>query len=168
MARITRRACDDKIDYFEGDLGKRVPAVRQLESPRTGVRENFAASIFNGRVSARANLALMRERPAAQRFTASTIERHPQSTQSFFPLTAERYLVVVCGSDSSGDPDLDTLRAFECDRNQAVSYAAGTWRMGMKTLDEEGTFAMLVHEDGGSGDCEFREVDPFEVRIGGQ
>ena len=144
-----------------------LPFGSLLESPKTGARENFAASVCNGRNSAKANLALIREHPAEQRFTATTLERHPQSTQSFFPLSVRRYLVVVCGSDTNGHPDLDTLRAFECSRNQAVSYAVGTWHMGMKTLDAPGVFAMLVHEDGGSADCEFREVEPFEVRIGG-
>jgi len=38
--------------------------------------------------------------------------------------------------------------------------------MGIKTLDAPGVFAMLVHEDNSATDCEFREVERFEVRIG--
>ncbi|MEP7247971.1 MAG: ureidoglycolate lyase [Gammaproteobacteria bacterium] len=136
-----------------------------LESPRTGVRENFVATIFNGRASAKTNLALVQEQPAVEHFSATTLERHPLSTQSFFPLSVKRYLVVVCGSRDNGDPDLDSLSAFECRGDQAVSYAAGTWHMGIKTLDAPGVFAMLIHEDNSAVDCEFREVEPFDVRV---
>jgi ureidoglycolate lyase len=145
-----------------------LPFGSLLESPKTGVRENFVANVFNGRNSARANLALVREQPAADRFIATTLERHSYSTQAFFPLSGQRYLSVVCGAHPNGDPDLDTLRAFECRSDQAVSYSEGTWHMGIKTLDIQGVFAVLVHEDGSPADCEFREVDPFEVRIGGK
>lgn len=136
-----------------------------LESPKTGVRENFAATVFNGRASATTNLALVREQPAAKQFSATTLERHLLSTQSFFPLSVKRYLVVVCGSRDDGNPDLNSLCAFECRGDQAVSYAASTWHMGIKTLDAPGVFAMLIHEDGSAMDCEFRSVEPFDVRI---
>ena len=136
-----------------------------LESPKTGARENFAAPIFNGRAAAKANLALVHEEPADTEFSATTLERHPLSTQSFFPLSVKRYLVVVCGSCANGDPDLDSLHAFECRGDQAVSYAARTWHMGIKTLESPGVFAMLVHEDNTATDCEFREVESFDVRV---
>ena len=136
-----------------------------LETPKKGGRENFAAIIFNGRASAKTNLALVHEQPAATRFSATTLERHPLSTQSFFPLGVRRYLVVVCGSRDNGDPDLESLCAFECRGDQAVSYAAGIWHMGMKTLDAPGVFAMLVHEDNSELDCEFRTVEPFDVQV---
>ena len=137
-----------------------------LEAPDAGVRQNFAATVFNGRASAKANLALVHEHPAAERITATLLERHPLSTQSFFPLSVQRYLVVVCASTHSGDPDLESLRAFECRGDQAVSYRASVWHMGIRTLDAPGVFAMLVHEDGSALDCEFREVTPFDVVIG--
>ena len=142
-----------------------LPFGTLLESPKTGIRENFAATIFNGRAAAKTNLALVHEQPAAKQFSATTLERHPLSTQSFFPLSVKRYLVVVCGSRDNGDPDLDSLSAFECRGDQAVSYAAGTWHMGIKTLDAPGVFAMLIHEDNSAMDCEFREVEPFDVGV---
>ena len=145
--------------------GAFLPFGQLLETPGTGIRENFAATIFNGRASAKANLALVLEQPAATQFSATTLERHPLSTQSFFPLSVQRYLVVVCGSRDNGDPDLDSLGAFECRGHQAVSYAAGIWHMGIKTLDAPGVFAMLVHEDNSAQDCEFREVESFDVRV---
>ena len=142
-----------------------LPFGQLLETPGIGVRENFAATIFNGRPSAKTNLALVLEQPAATQFSASTLERHPLSTQSFFPLSVHRYLIVVCGAHDSGEPDLDSLAAFECRGDQAVTYTAGTWHMGIQTLDAPGVFAMLIHEDNSALDCEFREVEPFEVRI---
>jgi ureidoglycolate lyase len=134
-----------------------------LVAPNVGVRENFAAEVFNGRPESKANLALIRETPADASLTVTTLERHPFSTQAFFPLSVPRYLVVVCGAASDGAPDLKTLRAFDVPGDQAISYAASTWHMGIKTLDAPGVFAMLIHEDGSAADCEFREVEPFLV-----
>jgi ureidoglycolate lyase len=134
-----------------------------LESPKTGGRQDFAAELVNKRLSAKTNLALVRSNPAPDRFAVDQLERHPFSTQTFLPLDVERYLVVVCKSDASGNPDLGTVQAFECEGTQGVSYAVGIWHLGMQTLDAPGVFAMLVHEDKTSADCEFRDVESFEV-----
>jgi ureidoglycolate lyase len=134
-----------------------------LKSPKSGGRENFAAELVNKRLSAKTNLALVRSNPAPNKFAVDQLERHPFSTQTFLPLDVGRYLVVVCESDASGNPDLGTVQAFECEGTQGVSYAVGVWHLGMQTLDAPGVFAMLVHEDQTSADCEFRNVEPFEV-----
>ena len=136
-----------------------------LESPKAGSRENFAAELVNKRLSAKTNLALVRSSPAPDKFAVDQLERHPFSTQTFLPLDVERYLVVVCKSDASGNPDLGTVQAFECGGTQGVSYAVGVWHLGIQTLDAPGVFAMLVHEDQTSADCEFRDVEPFEVLL---
>ena len=62
-----------------------------------------------------------------------------------------------------GRPALETLRAFRVGGRTGVNYNRGTWHHGMTTIGESGTFAMLVHEDGTAGDCQFVEVDPIIV-----
>jgi ureidoglycolate lyase len=134
-----------------------------LERPAAGAREDFAAAFVDPRPSARLNLALIRVRPRAQRFSIATLERHPMSTQTFIPLAVARYLAIVCLSDEHGEPRLDSLRAFVCKASQAIHYAPGIWHAGMGSLDRGGVFAMLIHEDGSAADCEHRAVAPFEV-----
>ncbi|KAI0551967.1 ureidoglycolate hydrolase [Xylaria curta] len=83
------------------------------------------------------------------------LERHPFTSQTFIPLTADgtkRYLVVVAptldptGEDESlpaprdaglpgrGLPDVRRLVAFVATGEQAVTYAAGTWHAPMIAL----------------------------------
>ncbi|KAM7221355.1 Ureidoglycolate hydrolase [Rhypophila decipiens] len=96
-------------------------------------------------------------------FPVSVLERHPYTTQTFTPLTADpdkRFLVIVAPSlppspaDQSlpvpnrkptswaetrplpgrGLPDLNRLRAFLATSEQAVTYGAGTWHAPMVAL----------------------------------
>ncbi|KAI0148769.1 ureidoglycolate hydrolase [Xylariaceae sp. FL1272] len=95
------------------------------------------------------------------------LERHPFTTQTFIPLTADttkRYVVVVAPTlpastddqdlpapspnsvetpgwkpPGSGLPDLAGLRAFIATGEQAVTYGAGTWHAPMIALGPDDT-----------------------------
>ncbi|KAI0407618.1 ureidoglycolate hydrolase [Xylaria palmicola] len=92
------------------------------------------------------------------------LERHPFTSQTFIPLTADatkRYLVVVAptlapstrdeglpvprdggagaGLPGRGLPDVRRLRAFVATGEQAVTYAAGTWHAPMIALGPPGS-----------------------------
>ncbi|KAI3342159.1 ureidoglycolate hydrolase [Ustulina deusta] len=85
----------------------------------------------------------------------AVLERHPFTSQTFVPLTADaakRYLVIVAPTlDPAGDdhglpapdgaglpgrglPDVRRLRAFVATGEQAVTYGAGTWHAPMVAL----------------------------------
>ncbi|RYF35518.1 MAG: ureidoglycolate hydrolase [Comamonadaceae bacterium] len=122
--------------------------------------------LVNQRPQARANLASVRaDRYDAPGFQVHTLERHPDSSQTFFPLTAKRYLVVVCPSTAEGAPDTSRLLAFEVPGDVGIHYFPGTWHTGIGVLEGVGDFLMVVHEDGSAGDCEFRSVEPVEVAL---
>jgi ureidoglycolate lyase len=140
------------------------PYGQLLESPGETWRLDFAARLDNARPSARPNLALVRVEPSPLPLRLDRLERHPHSSQAFFPLDLDAYLVVVCRSYAEGRPDPSTLAAFSVRRAQAINYAAGTWHHGMATLGGHGgTFAMLIFEDGSPEDCHFSPVEPFLV-----
>ncbi|KAK3332425.1 ureidoglycolate hydrolase [Cercophora scortea] len=97
-------------------------------------------------------------------FPVSVLERHPFTTQTFIPLTADssrRYLVIVAPSlppaaaddglpvpnsrpaaspragerlPGRGLPDVRRLHAFIATAEQAVTYGAGTWHAPMVAL----------------------------------
>jgi len=133
-----------------------------LESPRVS-RQDFAAQPVSRRASANVNLALLRVQPVHSPLVIRQLERHRYSTQTFFPLELDRYLVVVCRATSKEEPDLETLLAFECSAGQAVQYDTGTWHAAINGIGGEAVFAMLIYEDGTAGDCEIRDVLPFQV-----
>ncbi|KAI1133442.1 ureidoglycolate hydrolase [Nemania abortiva] len=99
-----------------------------------------------------------RGREAADSVEIKVLERHPFTSQTFIPLTADatkRYLVVVAptldatsdedgvlpapapegtGLPGAGLPDVSRLAAFVATGEQAVTYAAGTWHAPMIAL----------------------------------
>ena len=140
------------------------PFGQVLTAPANNTREDFAAKVENDRpASARPNLALIAASPARFPLEINCLERHAHSNQAFLPIDVPEYLVVVCGDDGHGRPDLQTLRAFRVSGRTGVNYNRGTWHHGMTTIGDRGTFAMLVHEDGTAGDCQFVDVEPFVV-----
>jgi ureidoglycolate lyase len=130
-----------------------------------GVRRDHFELLVNKRASARANLASVRadRRGGDAGMTVRTLERHPDSSQTFFPLTARRYLVVVCGTTEEGWPDTSRLLAFSVPGSVGIHYFPGTWHLGIGVLEGDGDFLMIVHEDGTPRDCEFRDIEPVEI-----
>jgi ureidoglycolate lyase len=132
-----------------------------IDSGITVPRLNFAVPVENHRETARANLCIVRPPVVTLPFTVDMMERHVFSTQTFFPLDTQRYLLVVA---EGGDvPDLSTLAAFLVPGRQAISYACGVWHIGMAVLDAPCGMAMLVHEDGEARDTDYVAVPPFIV-----
>jgi ureidoglycolate lyase len=99
-------------------------------------------------------------------FEVKVLERHPFTSQTFIPLTADKskwYLVIVAptldptGEDEEetlpvpassdnglklpgrGLPDVRRLKAFVATGEQAVSYGAGTWHAPMIALGPPGS-----------------------------
>ena len=93
------------------------------------------------------------------------LERHPYSSQSFFPQDVGAYLVVVCGNGSDDRPALSTLRAFRVPGTVGISYRPNVWHAGISVLEEGRNFLMVIHEDGSVGDCEFVEIPLVRVCI---
>ncbi|GJD61065.1 ureidoglycolate lyase [Methylobacterium frigidaeris] len=130
-----------------------------LVGPAAGPRQDRAAEIENGRPGAALNLALIRSEPFADSLPLRRLERHPHSAQAFLPLAVGEYLVVVA-PDAGGRPDETALRAFRVPAGTGIVYRSGAWHAHMTTLSAPGTFAMLVHEDGGPEDCVFAPIAP--------
>ncbi len=95
--------------------------------------------------------------PRALPLQVRMLERHPLSSQTFYPLDARPFLVVVAG-EGEGDPT-DRLRVFWCSPTQGVNYRRNTWHHPLIALDRTSRF--LVVDRGGPGaNCEERMLDP--------
>lgn len=136
-----------------------------IQSPPEGARHFFNEQLKNTRAGAQADLSLATIKPVGTLpLHATVMERHPFSSQTFLPLKASRYFVVVAPDNSAGGPDLARVRAFVAQSDQGVTYRCGTWHHGMTVLDETAVMAVLMWCDGSSGDEEFLDIDtPFEV-----
>lgn len=83
------------------------------------------------------------------------LERHPHSAQTFVPLQDSRFLVVVCKSAQNGLPDPLTVKAFETQAGQIVTFGRNIWHKGITALTSEAVFAMTMLKNDQGGDTEF-------------
>lgn len=139
------------------------PYGQMLAGPGTRDRLDHAGLIENLRPRARPNLLLARGRPSGRSRRLDRLERHPFSSQFFAPLAGTAYHSVVCLDDGSGRPALETLRAFIVPGTCAINLRAGVWHAPLATLDAEGPFSVLVHEDGTADDCHWAEIEAIAI-----
>ena len=102
-------------------------------------------------------ISIFRATPRPLPFVVKGLERHPLSSQAFYPLDGLPYLVVVA---SAGDSPWETrIRAFRAAGNQGVNYRRGTWHHALLALGK--TCHFLVIDRGGSEEnCDEVVVEP--------
>jgi ureidoglycolate lyase len=83
------------------------------------------------------------------------MERHEFSSQSFVPIEAGRWLIVVAPHATGGGPDMHGARAFIAGPRQGVTYGANVWHHPLTILDRPAAFAVYMWLEGGKGDEEF-------------
>ena len=76
------------------------------------------------------------------------MERHPVSSQAFYPLSNNHWLVVV--ADAVSTPSPEHLHAFLASGIQGVQYARNVWHHPLLPLVSEQDF--LIVDRAGSGD----------------
>jgi ureidoglycolate lyase len=135
-----------------------------LIAPELPGRIHTDGALANLRPGAAPSLSFTCKAPATLPLASTTMERHPHSSQSFVPMRAGRWLVVVAPADSDGRPDMAGARAFLAKPDHGVTYGAGVWHHPFTVLDEAASFAVFMWKDGTAADDEFVAVAPFEVR----
>jgi ureidoglycolate lyase len=137
-----------------------------IDLPTAAGRTYYEEALGNLRPTARPSLSVSQREPTLERpITASLLERHEFSSQTFLPLDVDRWLVVVAPHSKAGGPDPGGLRAFIANGRQGVTYRANTWHHGLTVLDRPGRFGVFMWRDGTKGDEEFVPIEPFTIRI---
>lgn len=88
----------------------------------------------------RAGVSVFKAIPRALPYTFDLLERHPEGSQTFVPMTADPFLVIVA-PDDNGRPG--TPRAFLTRGDQAINLHRGTWHGVLTPLAEPGLFAVF-------------------------
>lgn len=131
----------------------------------TAARRNDAGTLEHDRPHARPNLATFCCEPWS-RFpvVATSMEKHPRSSQLFVPMKVARYLVVVAPGDAA--PEVEGLRAFVASAGQGVIYRPNVWHMPLIVFEDRAEFVMLVWEDGSQEDCVVANLsEPIEIDV---
>ena len=95
----------------------------------------------------RAGLSLFRAEPRVLPLTLEMMERHPDGSQAFIPMSEHGFLVIVA-PDAGGQPDRP--RAFQTETGQAINFHRGTWHGVLTPLSEPGLFAVVDRIGGGA------------------
>ncbi|WP_171173494.1 ureidoglycolate lyase [Ruegeria sp. HKCCD8929] len=108
----------------------------------------------------RAGISLFNANPRVLPYRLDMVERHPEGSQAFIPMTHQPFLVIVA-PDEGGRPGRP--RAFVTEAGQAVNYHRGTWHGVLTPLHGPGLFAVVDRIGDGANLEEFWFDDPYEV-----
>lgn len=132
------------------------PHGEVLTIPSRPERLYFNEGLENLRPQAHASVSIARrETLASLPLTATQMERHEFSSQSFVPIEAGRWLVMVAPKAGDGKPDMSRAETSLPGPGQGVTYRAGLWHHPMTIFDRPATFAVYMWLTGGAGDEEF-------------
>ncbi len=135
-------------------------------SPVPGERALYTDRLTPDGEGTRVSLHVNHVLPSELPFLATRLERHPATSQTFLPLDASRYLVVVADRAPDGSPDPASLKGFWSSGGQGVTYRRDTWHHGMVALDRPARFAVLMWRHGEGNDDVFADLScPVEIRI---
>ena len=88
----------------------------------------------------RAGISLFKAQPRSLPMKLEMVERHPDGSQAFLPMSMDSFLVVVA-PDEGGRPGQPV--AFVTEPGQGVNYHRGVWHGVLAPLSEPGLFAVV-------------------------
>jgi ureidoglycolate lyase len=108
-------------------------------------RTDLPAALEPGPGAGRASLAIIRTEPTREtEISFARLERHPYSAQTFVPISAGRFCVVVAPKRPDGSPDIDGMRAFIAGSGDAILYHRDAWHASMIALDQAADMATIM------------------------
>lgn len=131
-----------------------------INQGQCGRHHDRAALDFSG---GRAGISLFNANPRALPYRLDMVERHPDGSQAFIPMTHQPFLVIVA-PDVAGQPGQPL--AFRTVPGQAVNYHRGTWHGVLTPLHDPGLFAVVDRIGDGSNLEEYWFDAPYEVVSG--
>ncbi|SFD84042.1 ureidoglycolate lyase [Sulfitobacter brevis] len=104
----------------------------------------------------RAGISIFNAEPRALPYSLTLMERHPDGSQAFLPMSDAAFLVIVA-ADDNGQPG--TPRAFLTTPHQGINLHRGIWHGVLTPLKSPGIFA-VVDRIGGTANLEEVHLDP--------
>ncbi len=126
--------------------------AKELRNINYGNTERFhdLARLDLGAQNGQPLVSIFRSKPLPRPIAVKVMERHPLSSQAFYPLDNRPYMVVVA---EAGEFNSSRLRAFLAGPKQGVNYAKGTWHHYSLALDAVSAF-MVIDRGGPEKNCD--------------
>ncbi len=113
-------------------------------------RHHHLAQIEANGDGAQGIISIFRSTPLTLPIKIKMMERHPQGSQAFIPLSKHPYLVVVA---PKGELDLSKIDVFFAQSHQGVNYHTGTWHHFCLALNDVSDF-LVVDRQGAGNNCD--------------
>jgi ureidoglycolate lyase len=104
-----------------------------------------------------AGISIFHAEPRALPYSFDLIERHPDGSQAFIPMTQHPFLVIVATSPEA------TPQAFLTAPGQGINLARGTWHGVLTPLHAPGLFAVVDRIGPTPNLEEYRHATPWTV-----
>ena len=91
-------------------------------------------------VDGRAGISIFQAQPRAFPYTLEMVERHPEGSQAFIPMSLDPFLVIVA-PDKNGTPG--TPLAFLTSPGQGINFHRNVWHGVLTPLHAPGLFAVV-------------------------
>ncbi|WP_204113919.1 ureidoglycolate lyase [Shimia biformata] len=122
-----------------------------------GRHHDLAAMDFS---EGKAGISLFDAKPRALPYTLDMVERHPDGSQAFIPMSETSFLVIVA-PDEDGKPG--TPLAFLTRPGQGINFHRNTWHGVLTPLETPGLFAVIDRIGDGPNLEEFWFEHPYTV-----
>ena len=117
-------------------------------------RLDFAAEVD---AANRAGISIFQAQPRALPYAFDLIERHPEGSQAFLPMSQHPFLVIVADSPQAKP------RAFLSNGAQGINLHRGTWHGVLTPLHAPGLFAVVDRIGASANLEEFRYPQSWSV-----
>jgi len=88
----------------------------------------------------RSGISLFNATPRTLPYQLTMMERHPEGSQAFIPMSMNRFLIIVA-SDKNNRPGRPL--AFLSDPGQAINFHRNIWHGVLTPLEDPGLFAVV-------------------------
>lgn len=142
---------------FGDVIALREAPTKLINQGLCGRHHDLAALEFG---DGRAGISLFDAKPRTLPYRLDLVERHPDGSQAFIPMSQTSFLVIVA-PDNKGTPD--TPLAFLTAPGQGINLHRGTWHGVLTPLQAPGLFAVIDRIGDGPNLEEFRFEQPYTV-----
>jgi ureidoglycolate lyase len=144
MNRIVPETLTAAVFAAFGDVMECVGAADKIINQ--GLCQRFHDRASMDFSDSQAGISLFSATPRSFPYTLDMMERHPEGSQAFIPMTQASFLVLVA-QDVNGVPG--TPHAFVTKPGQAVNYHRNVWHGVLTPLHAPGLFAVVDRIGGG-------------------
>lgn len=134
---VIRQLTAESFAPFGDVLELKAQPDKLINQGQCGRHHDLAAVAFSG---GRAGISLFDAEPRSLPYKLEMVERHPDGSQAFIPMSQTRFLVIVAPNEA-GEPGKP--QAFETRPGQGVNLHRGVWHGVLTPLQAPGLFAVV-------------------------